>query len=177
VKYKSVRGHLKPYGIHARRRTTVNHAFAAAIAPNDVFDEARIRGAVRALGQDPDEDLRCVYCDAPAQTWDHVFATVHKGEFSGHGHRLGNLLPCCKPCNSAKGSREWRKFLATKGTGVAQQRRIELIQAYLDQFQVVDPVQVETGDHREMARIKREVLELLQKADIVASRIRGRGKA
>ena len=100
VRYRSVEKHLQPYVILSRRRTTINHAFASAIAP---FDDGRIREAVETLGQDPDADLRCAYCDKQAETWDHVFATVRDSRFSGHGHRLGNLLPCCKACNSAKG--------------------------------------------------------------------------
>ena len=74
--YSSIKAHLKPYGIVARRATTIHHAFAAAIAPHDDYVDECVRHAVELLGQDPDSDLRCVYCDAMAQTWDHVFATV-----------------------------------------------------------------------------------------------------
>ena len=112
--YSTIRSHLKPYVIVARRRTTINHAFAAAIAPSDEYVADTVREAMQALGQDS-ERLLCVYCSAPAQTWDHVFATVKNSNFSGHGHRLGNLLPCCKPCNSAKGNKNWRLFIEQLG--------------------------------------------------------------
>lgn len=101
MRYPTVRNHLKPYVMVSRRKTTINHAFAAAIAPSDDYDVQRVRQALALLGQDPDQDLRCAYCGATAQTWDHVFATVKDSRFSGYGHRLGNLLPCCKFCNSA----------------------------------------------------------------------------
>jgi hypothetical protein len=121
VRYSSIRIHLRPYNIVARRATTINHAFAAAIAPSDAYEEARIREAIRLLGQDPDTDLMCVYCDAPAKTWDHVFATVKQTKFSGFGHRLGNLVPCCKPCNSEKGNKPWDTFLRSRGPQHEQQ--------------------------------------------------------
>ena len=70
--YSSIRSHLKPYAIVARRKSTISHAFAAAIAPSDVYNQVQIRVAVTALGMNPDEHLRCVYCGVAAQTWDHV---------------------------------------------------------------------------------------------------------
>ena len=60
----------------------------------------------------PDEDLACAYCGVKAQTWDHVYATVRDTHFSGFGHRLGNLLPCCKSCNSSKGNKDWNLFFS-----------------------------------------------------------------
>lgn len=102
MRLKTIATHLRPYRMLASRRTTINHMFAAAIAPNDIFDEQRVREAMILLGNDPDGDLACAYCGNPAETWDHVFATVKNSRFSGHGHQLGNLLPCCKQCNSRK---------------------------------------------------------------------------
>ena len=86
----------------AARRRSIMRLMRRRVAPHDEFDEACIREALAVLGQDADTDLLCVYCGEKAKTWDHVHATVHETEFSGHGHRLGNLLPCCKPCNSSK---------------------------------------------------------------------------
>jgi 5-methylcytosine-specific restriction endonuclease McrA len=106
MRFPDIRRYLKPYSIVASRTTTVNHAFAASIAPSDTYEAAKVREAVVALGQDADADLVCVYCGAEAETWDHVHATVKDKAFSGHGHRLGNLLPCCKPCNSKKGNKD-----------------------------------------------------------------------
>ena len=97
--YSSIRSHLKPYVIVARRKSTISHAFAAAIAPSDVYSEDQVRGAITELAMNPDEDLVCAYCGVKAQTWDHVYATVRDTHFSGFGHRLGNLLPCCLAAN------------------------------------------------------------------------------
>ena len=48
----------------------------------------------------------CAYCPAAADTIDHVVPLVRGGT-----NYEGNLVPCCKPCNSRKGGRtvvEWR---------------------------------------------------------------------
>ena len=42
MKAKSIATHLRPYVMLARRRTTINHAFAAAVAPSDTYDESRV---------------------------------------------------------------------------------------------------------------------------------------
>lgn len=169
--YTSVRSHLKPYVIVARRKTTINHAFAAAIAPSDEYIDERVREAVIALGQDPEQPLRCAYCDAPAKTWDHVFATVKDSHFSGHGHRLGNLLPCCKPCNSAKGNKNWRQYL--EGLGLSDQvERSARIEAYLSKYSVTDVLPKESPEYLRLLTIKKEVLALLAEADQLAKVIR-----
>ena len=41
--HKSVGKHLKPYFILASCRTTINHAFASAIAPSDMHDDEQVR--------------------------------------------------------------------------------------------------------------------------------------
>ncbi len=93
------------------RKSTVANAFASALAPHDVYSVSAVAGALRALDQGADTELLCVYCGMQAATWDHVFNRVVKGEFSGHGHRIRNLVPCCRSCNERKGSMQWRDFL------------------------------------------------------------------
>lgn len=171
MRYQSIRSHLKPYVIVARRKTTINHAFAAAIAPSDEYIDERIREAILLLGQDPDQPLHCAYCDAPAKTWDHVFATVKDSHFSGHGHRLGNLLPCCKSCNSAKGNKNWRQYL--EGLGRSDQvERSARIESYLLKYSVIDVSPKESPEYVRLLAIKKEVLTLLGEADRLAKLIR-----
>lgn len=176
--FSDVKKHLKPYSIFQKRRTTINHAFAAAIAPCDDYDEETVRRVMRALGQDPDQDLRCVYCGGFAQTWDHVLPTVSKSEFSGAGHRIANLVPCCKPCNSSKGSRNWEQFLSSisqtdNDSTIKQRGRIKEHLAKLPN----DTVPINDGDYIELRRIRDEVLELLKKGDLLAQRIRASQKS
>jgi hypothetical protein len=137
MKRDSIRAHLRPYSIYSRRVTTINHAFASAIAPSDVYDEALIIQALRALGQDPNQDLRCVYCDRnPAETWDHVFGLVMDKRYSGYGHAIGNLLPCCRSCNSSKGNRHWKIFLRTIiSDDTLYNARVEQLSAFFGRYQ------------------------------------------
>jgi hypothetical protein len=172
MRYTSIRTHLRPYVIVARRRTTINHAFAAAVAPHDEYDEARVRSAISQLGQNADSDLLCAYCGSQAQTWDHIFATVRDSRFSGHGHQLGNLLPCCKPCNSAKGNKHWRRYLEAKG-GSDATVRAEAIERFL----AANPtggVFVQTPEHAQLDAIREQVISLLTEADKVAKTLRER---
>jgi hypothetical protein len=176
--YSSIKYHLRPYRILERRKTTINHAFAAAIAPYDLYEEARIRRAVEILGQDPDQDLRCVYCNEEAQTWDHVFGTVKQSRFSGHGHRLGNLVPSCKKCNSSKGNKNWKDFLEQLGDSEKLpseivQNRESTIHKYLTTHSYLDVEPHNSPDYDRLLEIRSEVLDLLKQADELAERIRG----
>ncbi|MDP2418990.1 HNH endonuclease [Hydrogenophaga sp.] len=162
---------MKPYIIVTRRKTTINHAFAAAVAPSDVYDEKRVQDAIRLLGQDPDADLVCAYCSAPAQTWDHIFATVKDAVFSGHGHRVGNLLPCCKSCNSSKGNKDWRRFLSEKIPRPHPDKAAR-IEAFLQIFGCADPLPQESEAYHRLLQIKAQVIELLAQADQLAKQVR-----
>src|SRR5688572_14212995 len=116
-----------------KRTTTINHAFASALAPADPFDEARVLAAMELLGQTDRDNLTCTYCDDPAETWDHLRGLVVKSQFSGFGHVLGNLVPCCKPCNSKKGNAPWEEFL-TASAGASSAVRRRRIEAYVSTF-------------------------------------------
>jgi hypothetical protein len=174
----SIRAHLRAYEIRARRATTVNHAFASAIAPVDRFSIDRVRRGVMLLGQDPDLPLRCVYCDESAETWDHLRGLVLDREFSGYGHVLGNLVPCCRSCNSRKGAKDWRRFLTAlvddEGEREERERRID---AYVAEF-LPEPVSADVFAKRcpelmqEFADIRDQVIALLARADVVAAAIR-----
>jgi hypothetical protein len=173
---KSIASHLRPYIMLSRRRTTINHAFASAVAPSDSYDEHTVATAMRSLGLDPN-DLQCAYCGTDAETWDHVFATVKNSVFSGYGHRLGNLLPCCKPCNSRKGNKPWQAHMSTLPIGESEKnRRVAAISDYLDRYSVQEDAGEATPDHQRLEEIRTQVLHLLAEGDRVAARIRERRK-
>jgi 5-methylcytosine-specific restriction endonuclease McrA len=175
MRLKSIVSHLRPYRMLASRRTTINHMFAAAVAPHDRYDEGRVGEAMALLGNDPDGDLACAYCGAAAETWDHVFATVKDSRFSGHGHRLGNLLPCCKPCNSRKGNKLWRVHLATLPLSEPErERRAGVIDRYLQAFGQVDDVADQTDEHRQLEALRMQILALIAEGDEIAARLRAR---
>ncbi len=173
MRLKSIASHLRPYRMLASRRTTINHMFAAAVAPHDQYDEGRVGEAMALLGNDPDGDLACAYCGAAAETWDHVFATVKDSRFSGHGHRLGNLLPCCKPCNSRKGNKAWQAHLASLAlTEEVRTGRAEAIARHIDVFGMVDEHAPGTPDHHRLDQIRGQILALMTEADEIAARVR-----
>lgn len=174
--YRTLKAHLRPYEMVKRRRTTINHAFAAAVAPHDEYEDERIRGALCVLGQDPDQPLVCAYCGEAAQTWDHVAATVRNREFSGHGHRLGNLLPCCKPCNSAKGNRQWADFMAGLPAGPGRDARTNAIRRYLDAYTVSDVLDPHMPEMLQLLEVRDLVLLLMKKGDALAAKIRERAR-
>jgi hypothetical protein len=177
VRYTTIKDHLKPYYIFSRRATTINHAFAASVAPNDDFEDERVRKALLLLGQDPDAAILCAYCGAPAETWDHVHATVAKKEFSGHGHRLGNLLPCCKPCNSKKGNKDWRAYLGQIGLKEdVHAEREGRISRFLQEYGVVDAVPDQSMEYRKLVKLRDEILARFKQADELAEKIRAKNK-
>ena len=177
MRFTDIRRHLVEYGIYRSRKTTINHAFAAAIAPCDDYDPERIKNAIRMLNQDPESPLKCAYCDSDAETWDHVFATVRHSEFSGAGHRLGNLLPCCKPCNSKKGNKHWKDYVLRRAEDeLHKASRIKTIEAYLAAHFLPDALPEDSPQYTELRQIRGDILALMQKADELASVIRAEMK-
>ncbi len=175
MKAASITKHLRPYSILQKRTTTIAHAFASAIAPAEVIMGSRLGEALKVLGQNPEGDLVCVYCDRPAETWDHLVALVQAGEMSGYGHTLSNLVPACRDCNSRRGNKEWRSWL--RGSRADCEARISRIESYVqfsgsamrstEDLKRVAPQQMER-----YAAIRHQVLDLLREADKLANEIR-----
>lgn len=174
MKKKDIKRHLKDYSIFSNRSSTINHAFASALSIADDFDDKKIIMALKLLGQDPDKDLLCAYCDNPAETWDHIKAVVSEGSFSGHGHQINNLIPCCKKCNSAKGNKEWNVFLKFKQLDTHE--RIDRITNYINHNYIDAKNLLQTDcfkyDLIEFNKIKEQIFELLKKGDQKAKVIR-----
>lgn len=176
MRIQSIKAHLKPYDIVRRRRTTINHAFAAAIAPFDSFavSDASKRmenlGVVSSAG-----DLLCAYCNAYAETWDHVHATVEDGEFSGFGHQIQNLLPCCKPCNSRKGNRDWKQFFDALGdSGEWRTGRRVAIESHVSGARCdVDRLKADP-QYKQYEQLRELVIKQLKEADSMACELRNR---
>jgi len=176
MKIQSIKFHLKPYKIFEKRMTTINHAFASSIAPNDDYDENKLKKAITLLGQNPEEDLKCVYCDKPAETWDHVYGLVKESKFFGYGHVIGNLIPCCKKCNSEKGNRDWKEFIKKKRQEDST-AKIELLNNYFKEFL---PIKFDYNKIKEICpkeideldKIKDQIENLFKNADIIADNVR-----
>lgn len=177
MKKNTIKTHLRPYSIFQKRKTTVNHAFASALAPSDPYDEKAVEDAIRALGQEPDADLLCIYCNAPATTWDHLVGLVEKSELRGYGHQIGNLVPSCNSCNSKKGSKDWQVYIAESVNDPENRRNLfHKLSKYQEQF--AKPIDLERvkQDHPdewlEYCHLREQVMELLKKADAIAEKLR-----
>lgn len=178
MKKRTIRSHLVPYSIFKKRKTTINHAFASAIAPVDQYDDAKVSKALRTLGQDPNGELSCVYCEDPAETWDHLIGLVENEELRGYGHQLGNLVPCCRRCNSKKGGKGWDVYLREVALErSAFETKYGLIKSCLERYAA--PVTLDRaaemlpGDWMRYREIKEKLFLLMAEADAIAARLRG----
>jgi len=177
MKLNSIKTHLRPYSIVQKRKTTINHAFASALAPCDSYDVKQLTSAMRALGQSDLDNLHCVYCQKPAETWDHLVALVKNSELHGYGHQIGNLVPSCKACNSLKGSREWLDFLNAKMPDPTQRERLEAaLKNHVTTFATaVDLSRPQTEypvQWQRYAEIRQQILQLMEEADRLADQLR-----
>jgi hypothetical protein len=177
MKKKSLKGHLKPYSIFNKRKTTINHAFASALAPNDQYDESTIDRALSVLGQSPDADLACVYCAREAETWDHLVGLVKDSQLRGYGHQIGNLIPSCRACNSKKGSKDWQLFIEHQIAGEKERRELQAkLTSYLTQHAKViniDEIKRQMPDEwLSYLTIKEQIFSLMREADNIAAKIR-----
>jgi len=178
VKMSSIRSHLRPYSIAGRRLTTINHAFASAIAPCETYDSDRVAQSIRDLGQNPKKELKCVYCGRPAKTWDHVYGLVKDRQYSGYGHTLGNLVPCCPQCNERKGGKEWSEFLRTTTRDKSKlKRKMAELESYFKKHPAksISLQQIQRLCPKEMRRLmtqQRKIRTSMEEADRIVKEIR-----
>jgi hypothetical protein len=118
---------MKKVSIAGERGSSINNAFASALAMVGVFDEEAINKALERLGQSPTEPLRCAYCDNTATDADHLVGLVKATRYTGHGQVVGNLVPSCGPCNQRKGNKPWRDWAQAEGLS---KERIDQIAEY-----------------------------------------------
>ncbi|WOF74371.1 HNH endonuclease [Parvibaculaceae bacterium PLY_AMNH_Bact1] len=158
------------------RNSTINSQFSRAIASYDRFDEEVVKEAILALGQDPSRDLVCVYCRNPASGWDHLYGITRNKEYTGFGHQMRNLVPCCASCNSSKGNKDWRDFVATKCTANSESL-VELLSEYsrdveegaISAAAIKDICPDLMGEYYQT---QSKILELMAEADRIADQIR-----
>ncbi|NBS70899.1 HNH endonuclease [bacterium] len=154
------------------RTSTISHAFASALAISDPYDESALAESLKILGQSTKEPLRCVFCTSPARTIDHLNGLVEKSRFTGHGHVIGNLVPCCEPCNTSKGSKPWRTFAKAVGTPDEQIERIAAYEALAPTPMSEDDLRALYPDLMEAyARMRSLCHEMLRTTDNLAAEI------
>jgi hypothetical protein len=106
---------MRKTSIKGERASSVNNAFASALAVFSPFDEDAINEALKVVGQSPTGPLICVYCGGPATDADHLNGLVKATRYTGHGQVIGNLVPACAPCNNSKGNKPWREWAGSRG--------------------------------------------------------------
>ncbi len=160
----------------SKRRTTIAHAFASALAPSEEFDQEKVEAALNALGQKNLQLLTCIYCGNLAQTWDHLENLVREGELNGYGHQLGNLVPCCRDCNSEKGGKPFRDYVSTLNLSPAEQA--DLITRLEKHLSLATPIntsdlEFESKDALDQFNaIRAQILKLMEEADRFAQILR-----
>ncbi len=174
---KSIRSHLAPYSIFSKRKTTVAHAFASALAPSDEYDEKKIGDALNALGQKNLKQLSCVYCDGHAETWDHLENLVKDGKLNGYGHQIGNLVPCCRDCNSQKGGKPFRDFINadTRLTETKKSNLIHKLETHLALAKPIKPSNLNPQSQEALTKffaLQNQILGLMKEADKYAQVLR-----
>lgn len=177
MKLSDIKTHLRPYSIVQKRKTTINHAFASALAPCHEYDYVQLARAMDALGQVDLNKLRCVFCGSVAQTWDHLVGLVKNSQLNGYGHQIGNLVPCCRDCNSRKGNTDWQIFLRTIIRDDVQRFRVEKMLAdYLTTYATLVDLQRVQHEHpaewKKYNQIKEQIFELMKDADALARQLR-----
>lgn len=177
MRAKDMKSLLSAYKMVGKRATTIRYAFASAEASADEFDLQAIEEALAELcGTKPPEELTCIYCDLPAKTWDHFNRVVKGGKYSGYGHRIRNLVPCCKDCNSAK-PEDWESWLRSLRTAFGDnaldiEQRLQRIRAYTEQLQPDSEDDVPSDLRQRYSDLQRRVIDMLGEADAVAMQIR-----
>ena len=102
---------------------------------------------------------RCAYCGQDDELlMDHV-VPINKQSLGEH--RLGNLVPSCKPCNANKGDKDFRAFLSNYPDRVAQ------IEAHMERHNYV-PIseneqirQIIELVHKEVAQVAGRYIDII----------------
>ena len=102
---------------------------------------------------------RCAYCGQDGELlMDHV-VPINKQSLGEH--RLGNLVPSCKPCNANKGDKDFRTFLSNHPDRVAQ------IEAHMERHNYV-PIseneqirQIIELAHKEVAQVAGRYIDII----------------
>lgn len=175
---RSIKTHLESYSIYTKRRTTIAHAFASALAPLDEYHEEKVKQALVNLGQVDLNRLTCVYCGGDAETWDHLVNLVRGGELNGdgYGHQIGNLVPCCAKCNSSKGLKSFSEFV--RGMVVLEEKKADLIHRLNTHLALAKPMELADPDEEsqkvleEFKQVKDQIFQLMKTADQLAEVLR-----
>jgi 5-methylcytosine-specific restriction endonuclease McrA len=102
---------------------------------------------------------RCAYCGQDVELEREHVVPINKQSLGEH--RLGNLVPSCKPCNANKGGKDFRTFLSDHPDRIAQ------IEAHMERHNYV-PIgeneqirQIIEMAHKEVALVAGRYIDIL----------------
>jgi len=172
MKYDSIKKVMRPYSLVRSRKTSINYYFAQAIATSEIYDDTKVRTAMKMLKMD-ENDLHCAYCEKVAENWDHVRGVVKDGKFSGYGNVLGNLVPCCRSCNQKKAGKDWKVFMLEQKF---PKQRISRLESYFKTFKNNDLkyrnlLKKKPGLVKKFHDTHQQVLSLIEEADNLSKEI------
>lgn len=104
-------------------------------------------------------DHRCAYCGSDSELVIEHAIPINRQSLGEH--RLGNLVPSCRSCNTRKGDKDFREFLSD------DEERIARIERYMDEMSYVplgDNEQVRMildMAHQEVAQVADRYLKIL----------------
>ena len=121
------------------RISSINNAFVNGIIPVLKPSPAQIKNLLDQL-ELSDNDVRCAYCGAPANQWDHINPIICDKAPTGYITEIDNLIPCCQMCNSSKGGKNWHEWITSDAERSPKSRhianlahKIKLIEQYIAQ--------------------------------------------
>lgn len=175
---------MQPVKIKSERDTSIANAFASALAVVDDYDEDAINKAMEICGQYPPADLPCVYCGDLATEADHLNGLVRAKQYSGHGHVIGNLVPCCSRCNRNKQNRPWSEWGTNSKWALEVGPLSAQRYAQIAKYESLAPPTVDYEQLRkryrdlisEYEQLQIQILEAIDRADVIAQQIQNREK-
>jgi hypothetical protein len=95
----------------------------------------------------------------------------------GFGHQIGNLVPCCRACNSEKGAKEWETYLRKKvlddSAFEAKHRQITFyLTGYAVRVNLKLAEEQNPAEWKRYDEIKEKICNLMKEADKIAEKLR-----
>jgi HNH endonuclease len=174
------------------RSSTISSQFARARAPYIKPTAAQIEARYKLFNIDPEQE-QCAYCGGIQTEWDHIFAVVEETQWTGYATEIGNLIPACGKCNQSRGKKSIRGWMSSSAPwaplkvfmardGMSEdraraevERRVAIIENAISQHGpqkiIYDPTD---PDEIELEQYRRQLLEILPKAQAIAARLQKR---
>lgn len=107
------RGYCKPCINGAKRTRYANDPVFRSTIKSFVSQRQNGVSAVPEAGEEfllKLFDGKCAYCSKKADTWDHIHPVKRGGKTTP-----GNIVPCCRSCNSSKSDTDVYDWMKSKG--------------------------------------------------------------